>query len=428
MTWLSMSPQHPDAAWDTDVPDVLRMLERPGCVLCRICEEAARTWVHWFGMENHNDPALLRTLGESAGFCPAHTRRLIAATSARVLRPSLKFALGGAIGRAEQTVARHGERKPRRQKAQARCPLCRVTAEREQAAVGDLAASLERPQVAAAIRDRGALCYRHFCQLLPGLSPAQVVAAASAVADRLATLPAGTPESRFMLAGYDPDALARVPYLDTHALTLEEETGGTRPSPARRLIADLADGSCPVCRAAGREQARYLLWLGQRCPERGPAANDLRLCARHLYDARSADSRALSISAAAGREQALALAAGARNLTDDRSCRACRASLDAEQRQLSLLHACLLDKRVLRALEDAHGVCLRHAAEVAPDRDAGPVLSRLLTQLRQAQWELAEDAGRQAWDRRHEPRGHEQDAWRRIPALIDGEVYLGTTA
>jgi len=281
VTWLSMSPQHPDAAWDTDVPDVLRMLEQPGCVLCRICEEAARTWVHWFGMENHNDPALLRTLGESAGFCPAHTRRLIAATSARVLRPSLKFALGGAIGRAEQTVAGHGERKPRRQKAQARCPLCRVTAEREQAAVGDLAASLERPQVAAAIRDRGALCYRHLCQLLPGLSPAQVVAAAGAVADRLATLPAGTPESRFMLAGYDPDA---------------------------------------------------------------------------------------------------------------------------------------------------HGVCLRHAAEVAPDRDAGPVLSRLLTQLRQAQWELAEDARRQAWDRRHEPRGHEQDAWRRIPALIDGEVYLGTTA
>ena len=65
VTWLSMSPQHPDAAWDTDVPDVLRMLEQPGCVLCRICEEAARTWVHWFGMENHNDPALLRTLGES---------------------------------------------------------------------------------------------------------------------------------------------------------------------------------------------------------------------------------------------------------------------------------------------------------------------------------------------------------------------------
>ena len=204
-------------------------------------------------------------------------------------------------------------------------------------------------------------------------------------------------------AGRRPRHDARCPYA----------RGGNRRNQAEPgwLIADLADGSCPICRAAGREQARYLLWLGQRCPERGPTADDLRLCARHLYDTRSADSRALSISAAAGREQALAFAAGARTLTDDRSCRACRASLDAEQRQLSLLHACLLDKRVLRAVEDAHGVCLRHAAEVAPDRDAGPVLFRLLTQLRQAQWELAEDAGKQAWDRlQHEPKGHEQDA------------------
>jgi hypothetical protein len=110
VTWLSMSPQHPDAAWDSDMPDVLRILEQPGCVLCRICEEAARTWVRWFGMENHNDPALLHTVGESAVFCPARTRRLVAETSAPVLRPSLTFTLGGAIGRAERTAARHGQR------------------------------------------------------------------------------------------------------------------------------------------------------------------------------------------------------------------------------------------------------------------------------------------------------------------------------
>ncbi|MGH3289031.1 MAG: hypothetical protein ACRDPD_30875, partial [Streptosporangiaceae bacterium] len=63
--------------------------------------------------------------------------------------------------------------------------------------------------------------------------------------------------------------------------------------------------------------------------------------------------------------------------------------------------------RVRHAFDNAHGVCLRHAAAVAADRDAAPVVSRLVTQLLLAQRDLADDA------------------WRRIPALLDGEVYLG---
>ena len=110
MTWPSMSPQRPDAAWDTDVPDVLRMLEQPGCLLCRTCAEAARTWVRWFGMENHNDPALLRTLGEPAGCTPRIPAGLSQGRLPAPCAHSQIFALGGAIGRAERTAARHGER------------------------------------------------------------------------------------------------------------------------------------------------------------------------------------------------------------------------------------------------------------------------------------------------------------------------------
>lgn len=427
------------AARDADIPDVLGLLEQSGCVLCRTCEDATRTWTRWFSMENNNDPALLDTLERSAGFCPAHTRRLLTETSVRILRSALASALSGAIRRAEQAAARLGWDKPRRlHRATVPCPLCRVTVERVRAAAGDLAAYLDRPQVAAAIRDRGGLCFRHLRHLLPKLSSTQAVSVADAVASRLSALPAGTPESRFLLAGHDPDALARIPYLEAHALILDQESGGSlgrtfpaAQSPADRLMTDLAYGSCPICRAAGREQIRYLLWLGQHRPECGPAANDLRVCPRHLHDTQSApgaSAQALSSSAAAAAEQALGLAAGATALTAGQPCRACRAGLDAERRQLSLLRASLLDARVLRALEDAHGLCLRHAAEVTEDRDAGPVISRLLTQLRQVQWELAEDAAKQAWDRRHEPRGAERDAWRRVPALIDGEVYLGAAA
>ena len=274
------------AARDADIPDVLGLLEQPGCVLCRTCEDATRTWIGWFCMENNNDPALLETLERSAGFCPAHTRRLLTETSARILRSALASALSGAIRRAEQAAARLGRDKPGRlHRATVPCPLCRVTVERVRAAAGDLAAFLDRPQVAAAIRDRGGLCFRHLRHLLPKLSSTQAVSVADAVASRLSALPAGTPESRFLLAGRDPDALARIPYLEAHALILDQEPGGglgsTFPAaqnPAGRLITDLAGGSCPICRAAGREQIRYLLWLGQHRPECGPAASDLRVC------------------------------------------------------------------------------------------------------------------------------------------------------
>ncbi len=424
------------AAWDADIPDVLVLLGQQGCVLCRTCEEASRTWTRWFAMEYHSDPDLLDTLGQS-GFCPAHTRRLLTETSARILRPALASVLSGAIRHAEQAAARLGRDKPRRQ-VPAPCPLCRVSVERVRAAASDLTASFDQPQVAAAIRERGGLCFRHLRHLLPELSSAQAAAAADAIASRLSVLPAGTPESRFLLAGHDPDALDRIPYLKAHALVLDQETDAgrfrTQPaaqSPAGRLITDLAGDSCPICRATSREQVRYLLWLGRHRSERGPAANDLRLCPRHLHDTpsiASASAQALSSSGAAAREQALALAAGANTPTASQPCRACRAGLDAEQRQLGLLRASLLDARVLRVLEDAHGLCLRHTAEVTADRNAGPVISRLLTQLRQTQWELAEDTGKQAWGRRHELRGPEQDAWRRVPALIDGEVYLGMAA
>ncbi len=437
MTRSGTSATSPAAALDADIPDVLALLGQPGCVLCRTCEEATRTWTHWFGMENHHDPALLDTLEQSAGFCPEHTRRLLTETSARILGPALASALSGAIRCTEHAAAQLGRDKPRRRQVPVPCPLCRVTVERVRAAAGDLAAVLDRPQVAAAIRARGGLCFRHLRYLLPELSSAQSAAVGDAIASRLSVLPAGTPESRFMLAGHDPDALARIPYLEAHALDQGADPfrtaaqGPAAHGPAGRLITDLAGDSCPVCRSAGREQVRYLLWLGQHRPERGPAANDLRLCPRHLHDtqpAAGASAHAVSISGAAAREQALALAAGANTLTGDQPCRGCRAGLDAERRQLGLLRASLLDARVLRALEGAHSLCLRHAAEVAADHDAGPVISRLLTQLRQTQWELAEDAAKQAWERRHQPRGPEQDAWRRVPALIDGAVYLGTAA
>lgn len=391
-----------------DVPDVLFLLGQPGCVLCRVRNDAAGTWVRWFRMENHHDPELLDRLERSVGFCPPHTRRLLAEAGARLLRQPLGSAVRGARRRAEQIKIQPRRGWLRRRPAPAPCPLCRVTRERERSAADDLAAALGHPLVAAAIRDRGGLCVRHLLDLLPRLSSRVQVGPAAAAARLCALVPGGA-ESRFMLAGRNPDAFARLPYLKAHVRQLDAQTDRCRVHPADRLIADLVGDSCPACRAVGRAQARYLRWLDRAVPSRTAA-----LCPRHLHDSQvtaGAGTRVVSACHAAARDQLMALAAGTSARSADRPCGACQAGEDAERRQLSLLRACLPDAGVRRALDDAHGMCLRHAAVVAADRDAVPVVSRLVTQLLLAQRDLADDC--------------EQDAWRRIPALLDGEVYLG---
>ena len=110
----------------------------------------------------------------------------------------------------------------------------------------------------------------------------------------------------------------------------------------------------------------------------------------------------------------------------------CRASgLRHDQRRAARCSRCRrARKRTLAA--GPRSACSRrttptpvHALKKNGAEQAAPILDRLLTQLQQAQWELQEDARKQAWDHRHEPRGHEQNTWRLLPALLDGDVFLG---
>ena len=317
------------AARDADIPDVLGLLEQPGCVLCRTCEDATRTWIGWFCMENNNDPALLETLERSAGFCPAHTRRLLTETSARILRSALASALSGAIRRAEQAAARLGRDKPGRlHRATVPCPLCRVTVERVRAAAGDLAAFLDRPQVAAAIRDRGGLCFRHLRHLLPKLSSTQAVSVADAVASRLfrparrhtgEPFPAGW--ARPGRAGPHPLSRGTCPHPrpgagrgpGQYVPGCSEPGRPTDHGPGRRLLPHLPrsrPGTDPLPAVAGPAPARV------RPRRERPAGMP-----QHLHDTQSApgaSASALSSSSAAAREQALGLPAGATALTGDR--------------------------------------------------------------------------------------------------------------
>jgi hypothetical protein len=464
-------------------PEVLRLLDSDGCVLCRTREQAAAIWARWFVIESHSDPAMLASLLDSGGFCPSHTRRLLSLDSPQLLRMPWQFVLRGALERAERLAAGSGAIP-----ATAPCTLCRTCGDREALASGDLVGSLGLPEVRAALPARGGLCYLHLRALLPRMRAPQVAVAAEAVAARLSQIPPDSEAACLALAGADPDALARAPLLGAHAARLTEahaarltEAHAARLAPAEgpsgpseqdpaglpprdRLIADLLAGSCPLCRAAGREETRYLLWLHERWPKRGPASLETHLCPRHLHDMWATGNSAgwlTGTRARSGRQLAAALAAAAADppaagnarrpfsrrarppaayriayeaVRGDSYCRACKVGQAATRRQRDLIRACLHDTRVLEAVGDAHGICLRHAVAVNPAAGARgaaadpawqPLLLRLVTRLRQAQWELSEDSEKQAWDCRHEPAGSEQTAWRRIPSLLDGAVFLG---
>lgn len=441
-----------------DMPEVLRLLDEPGCVLCRIRDEAGQVWLRWFVIENHSVPAALFAAQRSAGYCPAHTRRLVAEGGPQVLRMPWEFVLRTAVRRAGSLAA---AQKPEPRQT---CPPCQAAAERTGPAAHDLAAALGIPGVPEAVRARHGLCYPHLREMLPTLGPASAVAVADAVAPALTGR--GDPNQLLLAAaGSDPDAEHRAAVAVAAAAT---DTGGEwlgLPA-AGRLVADLAAGSCPCCRAESRAERWYLGWLaGERASghgKSGPDGSDAEVCSRHLHDVARLGEPAAWVSDAAVRSVAgrvARLAAAARKLADgqrratpgrwpggrrgaptnlaeaygrafaevrnDHRCRACRAAESARRRQLALLAACTADARVLDALRTAHGVCLRHGEQLAGMDGTGPFLRRLLTQLRQAAWELDEDAAKQAWDLRHEPDGREATAWRRIPTLLDGASYLG---
>ncbi len=441
-------------AWSSrDMPDVLELLDEPGCVLCRTQDGWVSTWVAWFRAENHSADPTLRTVQESLGFCPAHTRLLLGLGAPTILRAPWEFVLSAAISRVEAAL----KGSPDGRAAIAPCPICHVVAVRVQEASEDLLPALQMGRIAAALRDRGGLCYNHLRDLLAHLSPRQANVVAGAVRALLSSVQPNTPQACVALAGHDADAPSRARLLQAQLRSLETEPTGLPPND--RLVVDLAADSCPVCRAVGREQARFLVWLAMHRQENGPSGLDLQLCHRHLHDTWAVGDAgpkmtsqrlslchrlvtALASTAAAAAERgrqprrfadspSRSLPGGANpagayedalaEIMGKSYCRCCRIAQVTEERQLALVGACIDDYRVTDALARGHGLCLRHGSLLG----AGPVLRRLLTRLREAAWEQVESTRKQTWDARYEPRGAEQTVWRRVPMLLDGEVYLG---
>ncbi|WP_299029864.1 DUF6062 family protein [uncultured Thermanaerothrix sp.] len=121
-------------------------LQKPGCPICRLGDEAARRSVDGFLWENVNDPESRRPLQEAYGFCPEHTRLLVTTemeSSGVLLGVNLIYESlarqamrdlqkGGSLQSAPRGVwgwLERFRRRPTTPPDAPTCPLCRVVEE-----------------------------------------------------------------------------------------------------------------------------------------------------------------------------------------------------------------------------------------------------------------------------------------------------------
>jgi hypothetical protein len=435
----------------------LRLLESPGCPACRAGATAEERWVFAFVTEHYGAPATLAELGRALGFCPSHSRPLLARVEAPwVMRTAYAAVVAAALERLNGARAAPPP---------AACPLCRSRRTSEHATIAFLTEALARRPVSEAYRAAGGFCLPHAVIALGRARAAEALVVADTLIEALG---AADGEATLVerLAGRDPDRAAR------RALRARLgppppacDAAHARQSATAALRARLRVAACPTCLAVGRAEQRYLAWLAreQRRDPGALAAEGLWLCATHLHDLLEEDAAAAGWVAALARfrvqgelwrlravlsrpdghtplgrlraaaralvpSRSRAVAAAVAPVVRERPCAACHAARTTEEREAALVVAALHDGPLARRYERAHGLCARHVLALA-DSSRTSLPARVLdARLRLLAWELEEAGRKSGWSARHEPAGAERTAWCRAAALLDGRVFLGAPA
>jgi hypothetical protein len=438
-----MSPQvsrtrRVDATFDANRrAETLGWLEVAGCPACRLRDRETTRWLDSFAGEHHADLEVIAALRASRGFCPAHTRRLLANTSASWL-------LGTVYG--DVLPAAAAELATRPGSAPAPCPACLAADGAAERVFSQLRSDLVDTSVRAAYEAHGGLC-------LPDAFSLCAAASAPAAGFVLAVARRGLDAENPLevLAGDDGDAVHRDRLRSSERnRVVERYRGGVgQRRPRERLVALLGDEACPVCASAARQLFEHLDWLVS-VPAADARAEELLLCAAHLHDVRAADSEAGRRAAVAtaealrGRLDRLVERLGARSgdwSKPDRTtaeavvavaalsvCRVCASIEQGVRRGSEMLVAMLGDPAVGAAFSSSHGVCVRHAHGWSDLATAPQIRQTATLRLAELGFDLAEAQQKSVWWNRYETRGAEATAWQGAPEILDSWVYLGIGA
>lgn len=461
-----MTPARPHA-------DLLHAVAAPGCPACRTGEHTLDRYEFGFVYEHHGDRHTLQNLRDSLGFCPAHTRRLLARREAPWV---MRVAYADVVAAARDELASRPPHRARRP-----CPMCESAARTEGTLLRALAAALDDGGVAEGYAASGGCCLPHLRRALGSADLDEGLWLLQVFEQRLGN--AADPDHLIeCLAGRDADIAARADARARLRTVGANLTPNDRPEVLAALHGRLRVDACPACLEGGLAETRHLEWMAAECAARPSrlAWDGPWLCPQHLHDLASLDPdagrlmarwaqsrlemelarlrdrlslvprrgvRARARAAASqfwrrgqpadpfGDRALLAaeelfhrhptLAEALKPFVGDRPCSTCRAGWIAETRFAVLLAAALDDRPTARVYEESHGLCLRHS--LGTDRAPGPALIRdqLRTRLAILAWELEEAGRKSSWSGRYEARWNEATAWLRAPAFLDGRVFLG---
>ncbi|MEU6284387.1 hypothetical protein [Streptomyces sp. NPDC047028] len=408
--------------------DARHLLSQGLCAICRERDDSAGRWLSYFIAESHTDPGVMARVTAAVGFCPAHTRHLLADASAPWLLPQVHdAALRG--GSRLLSAAQEEGRSP--------CPACGASRDAAERGLSALLRVLHQPEMRTAV-DGNTVCLQHLTTLAARARPSQALWLAETAAARLDEHPPDV----VSLAGLDADSDRRAAQATRLDPFLPLERARQNSSVVARWEADLEIGCCPLCLGEQRAVHRLLRWMAASTGRGEPGREESGLCSRHLHELTAVGGEGVAAileantAAWLGRlvrfRRQLAEGRDARRaagpeLTRAVRCRACNEERMAGRRQLALLAAQVREPVAEVAWARTHGVCLRHALM---HRETLPVPVRTLLEARLAQlrWEIDEALRKQDWHTRHEVKGAEMTIGRRAPTLLDGRVYAGLPA
>ncbi len=408
-------------------------LERAGCPICTLRLGHEHDWLDIFTYDHSGDPGTNHMLSESLGFCHRHAWAIAASERgplalALTYEPLVRRLLGQGAHRGQpRPRVRQRRREPWAFAPGRRCPACQAMAETDEIYARVFARSLGSGEFLALYARSEGLCLAHRERVLAAAEATTRTDLLRAHVARLeaanrALAPAG--QGGFLPERVVPWGLSLLVGSDSNVRGM---SGGMPTSHG---------GGCAICALERDADVEAQAGIA-RDPEMLPAGS--WLCARHARQAQhlaqpGGGSGAFRAWLRAALEAAIAAcltglercaepdggrAQGRRSRHGDdpwlgaRKCPVCTLVGDTVRRRIAAPDAVPPGK-----------VCLRHLATYPPSTvDAGMRHAQAVAaRLQELAVDLDQFIWKSSWERRHEPKGREQDSWRRAISLFVGDA------
>lgn len=387
----------------------------------------------WYVTEQYGLPETRRAVEKSLGFCPAHTRRLVASAPVSTLAAIYEDLLQEALRRLSAS--------PRETTPRAPCPVCRSVARHVQYRLDILNRVADHEAIRHRLSRGKTLCIPHFRPLALQASHPHLL------------------EILTDMVGRDPAAATNVDRNEdvcVEAGHAEEDVPLAMPiGPSASLpsltyaIGLFRHPDCPLCRGETAAERRFLPWIVQKWPSEASWALDL--CAKHMVSLgtimapavrqeyekvlqQNTEQRVQRIREALTefsatvwnplrKSRQTALQGRIEAILSTRPCPVCAYQNATVTRLAGLIGRSLHHPDVRRLYQKKGGVCYRHLQDVLAMAE-GPVLNTVkdtaVTHLKMLGWEIHEFLVREDWNRRYEPKGAEQTAPYRAVVRFSG--------